>query len=55
MLTQDRTYTICGSLEFMAPEMLGRQGYGIAVDWWALGIVIYELYTKQTPFDADSL
>jgi serum/glucocorticoid-regulated kinase 2 len=37
------TKTICGTVEYMAPEVLTNTGYGKAVDWWAVGILIYEL------------
>jgi serine/threonine protein kinase len=45
-----KTYTVCGTIEFLAPEILGQGGYGPAADWWALGIVTYELMTGVTPF-----
>lgn len=37
----------------MAPEILLRKGYGLAADWWALGILIFEMLTGRTPFDDD--
>jgi protein kinase A len=44
ILQEDRTYTLCGSPEYMAPEVLTKQGYSFSVDYWALGVLIYELY-----------
>lgn len=44
IMQEDRTYTICGSPEYMAPEVLTKQGYSYSVDYWALGVLIYELY-----------
>lgn len=44
IMNQDRTFTVCGSPEYMAPEVLTKQGYGYSVDFWALGVLIYELY-----------
>lgn len=46
-----RTFTLCGgTIEYLAPEMLTTSGYDKSVDYWAIGILIYELYTGITPF-----
>ncbi|EYB91368.1 hypothetical protein Y032_0206g1954 [Ancylostoma ceylanicum] len=49
-----KTYTICGTPEFMAPEILSKKGYGMDVDWWSLGILLFELITGRTPFSGDT-
>eukprot|EP00949_MAST-11_sp_MAST-11-sp1_P003626 g3626.t1 len=48
-----RTYTVCGSPRYCAPEMVTSSGHNQGVDWWALGIVIYECLTADSPFAGD--
>merc|ERR1711920_1042971 len=48
-----RTYTLCGTPEYIAPEVLLNKGHGKGVDWWTLGILIYEMLAGQPPFCDD--
>ena len=48
----DRTGTICGTIQYMAPEILGVEPYDHAVDWWSLGILIYALLSGEYPLNA---
>eukprot|EP00929_Paragymnodinium_shiwhaense_P076913 TRINITY_DN39597_c0_g1_i1.p1 TRINITY_DN39597_c0_g1~~TRINITY_DN39597_c0_g1_i1.p1 ORF type:complete len:1052 (-),score=172.76 TRINITY_DN39597_c0_g1_i1:53-3208(-) len=50
-----KTYTVCGTADYFAPETLRQVGHNRAVDWWALGIMVFVMMAGRTPFDADEV
>lgn len=49
-----RTFTLCGVPDYLSPEQVSQQGHNEAVDFWSLGVLIYELTTHQNPFSRDN-
>jgi len=49
-ISSGRTWTLCGTPDYLAPEIVAGKGHGKGVDWWTLGIFIYEMLASYPPF-----
>ena len=53
LINGNYTQTLCGKPNYIAPELILSKSYGKGVDWWAFGVILYELYVGIDPFNAN--
>jgi p90 ribosomal S6 kinase len=50
---EGKTHSFCGTVEYMAPEVVGRKGHSTTADWWSLGVLMFEMLTGHLPFQGE--
>ncbi|KRY81616.1 Ribosomal protein S6 kinase 2 alpha [Trichinella pseudospiralis] len=53
-LDDHKAYSFCGTVEYMAPEVVNRKGHSTAADWWSFGVLMFEMLTGSLPFQGSN-
>ncbi|KAJ8964726.1 hypothetical protein NQ317_017616 [Molorchus minor] len=53
-LEEGKAYSFCGTVEYMAPEVVNRKGHTFAADWWSFGVLMFEMLTGALPFQGSN-
>lgn len=52
--SEQMAFSYCGTIDYMAPEVVKREEYGYAVDWWSVGCLLYHMMVGRAPFDDEN-